>query len=76
MPLKAAEHSIRAGERALTLRRPRPATTFQRAIEVLDQTPEADPGQRCDAVIGLGDAQRQLGDPEYSETILEACEER
>ena len=75
MPLKAAEHSIRAGERALTALAPAEARDwFQRAIEVLDQTPEADPGQRCDAVIGLGDAQRQLGDPEYSETLLEACE--
>ncbi|HEY7255050.1 MAG TPA: AAA family ATPase [Solirubrobacterales bacterium] len=75
MPLKAAEHSIRAGERALDALAPAEALEwFQRAIEVLDQTPEADPGQRCDAVIGLGDAQRQLGDPEYSETLLEACE--
>ncbi|HEX3242907.1 MAG TPA: AAA family ATPase [Solirubrobacterales bacterium] len=75
MPLKAAEHSIRAGERALEALAPAEALDwFQRAIEVLDQTPEADPGLRCDAVIGLGDAQRQLGDPEYSETLLEACE--
>ena len=75
MPLKAAEHSIRAGERALDALAPAEALDwFQRAIEVLDQTQEADPGMRCDAVIGLGDAQRQLGDPEYSETLLEACE--
>jgi class 3 adenylate cyclase/tetratricopeptide (TPR) repeat protein len=74
-PLKAAEHSIRAGNRALDALAPAEALDwFQRAIDVLDQTPEGDPGLRCDAVIGLGDAQRQLGDPEYSETLLEACE--
>jgi class 3 adenylate cyclase/tetratricopeptide (TPR) repeat protein len=74
MPLKAAEHSIRAGERALDALAPAEALEwFQRAIDVLDQTPDADPGQRCDAVTGLGDAQRQLGYPEYSETLLEAC---
>jgi class 3 adenylate cyclase/tetratricopeptide (TPR) repeat protein len=75
MPLKAAEHSIRAGEKALDALAPAEALDwFQRAIDVLDQTPDADPGQRCDAITGLGDARRQLGDPEYSGTLLEACE--
>jgi class 3 adenylate cyclase/tetratricopeptide (TPR) repeat protein len=75
MPLKAAEHSIKAGERALDALAPAEALEwFQRAIEVLDQTSDADPSQRCDAVTGLGDAQRQLGDPEYGDTLLEACE--
>jgi class 3 adenylate cyclase/tetratricopeptide (TPR) repeat protein len=75
MPLKAAEHSIHAGERALAALAPAEALEwFQGAIEVLDGAPDADPAQRCDAIIGLGDAQRQVGDPEYSETLLEAGE--
>ena len=75
LTLKAPSTRSRPGDRALAALAPDEARDwFTRALEVLDQTPEADPGQRCDAVIGLGDAQRQLGDPEYSETLLEACE--
>ena len=73
MPSKAVQHSIRAGERSLAALAPAEALAwFRRAIDVLDQTPEADQGQRCDALIGLGDAQRQLGNPAHSETLLEA----
>ncbi len=75
MPLKAVRHSIRAGERALTALAPAEALSwFERAIEVIDQTPDPDPGLHCDALIGLGDAQRQLGNPDYSETLLEASD--
>ena len=73
--MKAVEHSIHAGERALAALAPAEALTwFQRAIDVLNQTPESDLGQRCDALIGLGDAQRQVGNPDYSEALLEASD--
>ena len=31
-----------------------------------------DPRERCDVLLGLGQAQRQLGDPAFRETLLEA----
>ena len=62
---------------------PRPTRPADDAIELVRATrvgaastgrPEPDRRQRVEMLIGLGDAQRQLGDPEYSETLLEACE--
>jgi class 3 adenylate cyclase/tetratricopeptide (TPR) repeat protein len=74
-PGKAAHYCARAGERSLAALAPAEALTwFRRAIELLGEMPEVTPAQRCDALIGLGDAQRQVGDASYSETLLEASE--
>lgn len=74
-PAKAAEYCVRAGQRALESLAPDEALNwFRRALDLLDQTPESDPTLRVDTLIGLGDAQRQVGDAAYSETLLEAGE--
>ncbi len=74
-PGKAAHYCQLAGERALAALAPEEGLNwFRRAIELLDQIPDADPSGRCDALIGLGDAERQVGRDSYSETLLEASD--
>ena len=68
---KAAGYSLRAGQRALDSLAPSGAARlFADALDLLG------PGttvERCEALIGLGDAQRLTGDAEYRETLLYAC---
>ena len=68
---KAAGYSLRAGQRALDSLAPSEAARlFADALELLG------PGttvERCEALIGLGDAQRLTGDAAYRETLLHAC---
>ena len=72
-PLKAANYCRLAGERALSSLAPNEGLNwFKRAIELFDQAPGAEASERCDALIGLGDAQRQVGEDTHSETLLEA----
>jgi class 3 adenylate cyclase/tetratricopeptide (TPR) repeat protein len=74
-PRRAARCCRLAGERALAALAPNEALNwFRRAIELLDQTPGVDATERCDTLIGLGDAQRQVGEDSYSEPLLEASE--
>ena len=48
---------------------------FRQALDLLDHAPaSADQGLRCDLLTGLGEAQRQSGDPDFRETLLEAGE--
>jgi tetratricopeptide (TPR) repeat protein len=62
-----------AGERALSELAPDEALRwFNQALELQRQQPEADPVERCDLLIGLGNAQRQAGEPAFRETLLEA----
>ena len=42
---------------------------FADAVEL---TGDVDSRERCEALIGLGEAQRQTGDAAYRETLLEA----
>jgi tetratricopeptide (TPR) repeat protein len=73
---KAAGYARRAGERALGALAPDEAIRwFRQALELLDGEPNADATQHLDVLIGLGDAQRQAGDPGYRETLLDAAEE-
>ena len=73
---KAAEFARRAGEQALGLLAPDEASRWYRqALDLLDAEPRRDPHQRLDVLVGLGDAQRQAGDPGYRETLLEAAAE-
>jgi class 3 adenylate cyclase/tetratricopeptide (TPR) repeat protein len=70
---KAVAYSLRAGERALTELAPDEAVRwFSHALELLDKVPEPDPGERCEALIELGEAQRQAGEPAFRETLLGA----
>lgn len=74
-PLKAARYCRLAGERALASLAPNEGLNwFRRAIELFDQAPGAEASERCDVLIGLGDAQRQVGEDTYCETLLEASQ--
>lgn len=72
---KAATYATRAGERALAARAPHEAERwFRNALELLDGEGGGDPRLRLDVIIGLGDAQRQSGDPVFRETLLAAAD--
>ena len=67
---KAAGYSLRAGQRALDSLAPTEAVRlFGDALDMLGRGATA---ERCEALIGLGEAQRQTGVPAYRETLLEA----
>jgi tetratricopeptide (TPR) repeat protein len=71
---KAVDYARRAGEAALTALAPDEAVRwFAQALAFYPQVPAPDDGLRCDLLIGLGDAQRQSGDPVFRETLLEAA---
>ncbi len=73
---KAAHYALAAGARALAALAPDEAIRwFRQAVELLDADPHGAPLERLDARIGLGDAQRQAGDPGYRETLLDAAAE-
>jgi DNA-binding SARP family transcriptional activator len=72
---RTIEYARRAGDHALGRLAPQAAARWYRdAVELLDQQPGAREEQRCELLIGLGDAQRQSGDPAFRETLLEACQ--
>jgi class 3 adenylate cyclase len=67
---KAADYARRAGQRALESLAPAEAARlFRDAVELSGET---DSLERCQALIGRGEAQRQIGDGEYRQTLLEA----
>jgi hypothetical protein len=67
---KASGYAVRAGRRALSNLAPGEAVKlFADAVELSGDT---ETQLRCEALIGLGDAQRQTGDPAYNETLREA----
>jgi class 3 adenylate cyclase/tetratricopeptide (TPR) repeat protein len=68
---KAADYSLKAGQRALQSLAPEEAVKL--FTSALDLTDEDDSVERCEALIGLGEAQRQVGSG-YRETLLEACD--
>jgi class 3 adenylate cyclase len=70
---KAATYARMAGERALAELAPDEALRwFGQALELQGQDTEADSTERCELMIGLGEAQRRTGEPAYRETLLEA----
>lgn len=74
---KAVEYSRLAGQRALDNLAPDEALRwFSQALEIkLSSGPEPrepERRERCELLIGLGEAQRQVGDPEFRRTLLEA----
>ncbi len=70
---KAISYSRRAGQRALDELAPDEAVRwFTQALELHGQHPGGDEGERCDLLIGLGEARRQVGEVEFRDTLLEA----
>jgi predicted ATPase/class 3 adenylate cyclase len=71
---KALDYSRRAGEYALAKLAPDEAVRwFSQGLELLEKGADSDPAERCELTIGLGDAQRQAGKPEFRETLLRAA---
>ncbi len=69
---KAVNYARLAGENALVALAPTEAIRwFKQALGVLEQVPDAD--ERATCLAGLGEAQRQAGEPSYRETLLEAA---
>jgi tetratricopeptide (TPR) repeat protein len=72
---KAVEYLRRAGDHALAKLAPDDALAWYRqALELLDRQSEPDELARCEALVGLGTAQRQAGDPRYRDTLLGAAD--
>ena len=70
---KAIAYAQRAGDRALAQLAPDEALRWYRdALDLLDRAPADDPHRRAALLLGLGDAQRQTGDPAHRETLLAA----
>ena len=68
---RAADYSLRAGRQALASLAPSEAAKlFGDALDMLGSVASA---ARAEALIGLGEAQRQTGAPAYRETLLEAA---
>lgn len=73
-PNKAIEYAARAGRRAIEQLAPAEAQRwFERGLEMLQQDPGGDQGIRCGLLIGLGEAQRQSGHPDFRRTLLDAA---
>ncbi len=70
---KAFYYCKLAGDQALAQLAPADALEwFGQAFDLYPQVP-ADDGLRCDVLIGLGTAQRRIGDPAHRQTLLEAA---
>jgi class 3 adenylate cyclase len=70
---KACHYAQLAGERALGQLAPSEAARWYRqALELLGQAGGDRRAARCQLLIGLGEAQRQVGDAGFRETLLEA----
>jgi class 3 adenylate cyclase/tetratricopeptide (TPR) repeat protein len=68
---KAVTYARMAGEHALSKLAPDEAVRwFSQALELLGD--KAEPSQRCELLIGLGEAQRQSGNAAFRETLLKA----
>ncbi|HEY0517426.1 MAG TPA: AAA family ATPase [Solirubrobacteraceae bacterium] len=72
---KAVHYARRAAERALQQLAPAEAVRWYRqALELHRQGPGDDRSERCELLIGLGEAQRQTDEPEYRQTLLDAAQ--
>jgi hypothetical protein len=69
---KAIDSARRAGDHALAALAPEEARRwYAHALELVDR--DRDPATTCDLTIGLAEAQRQVGDPEYRTTFFAAA---
>jgi tetratricopeptide (TPR) repeat protein len=70
---KAVSYSRQAGDAALMALAPADALRYYvQALELYTQVTDADPVVGIDLSIGMGTAQRQIGDPAYRDTLLDA----
>jgi class 3 adenylate cyclase/tetratricopeptide (TPR) repeat protein len=70
---KAIHYARRAAERALEQLAPDEAARwYGKALELHDQASGRGRSERCELLIGLGEAQLQVGNREFRETLLEA----
>jgi len=68
---KAADYALRAGRRTLESLAPAEAVKlFTDAVELIG---DLDSAERCEALIGLGEAQLQSGEAAYRHTLLDAA---
>ena len=71
----ALQYAARAGAEALEKLAPDEARRwYGLALDLIAREQETRNGQRCDLLIGRGEAERQAGDPRFRETLLEAAE--
>ena len=72
---KAVHYARRAAERALILLAPDEAARWYRqALDPSEQAPSAERSERCELLIGLGEAQRQTGNHDFRQTLLDAAQ--
>lgn len=71
---KAIHYARGAAERALAQLAPDEAVRwYRKALELYEQVPLEPPVERCELLIGLGKAQRQTGNPEHRQRLLEVA---
>jgi DNA-binding SARP family transcriptional activator len=71
---KALAASKAAADHALNNLAPSEAMRwYQEALDLIDEQHVPDERQRCEVLTGLGDAQRQIGDPAHRSTLLSAA---
>lgn len=71
---KAVGYSRQAADAALGALAPDDALRYYtQALDLLDQADDADPILALDLAIGLGTAQRQTANPDYSGTLIDAA---
>jgi tetratricopeptide (TPR) repeat protein len=71
---RALRYTQLAGEHAVAQLAPDDAVRWYRqGLDLFDQLAGADDATRFELLVGLGDAQRQSGDPEFRTTLLEAA---
>ena len=74
-PSKVIEYAARAGRRAIEQLAPAEARRwFERGLEMIPQSPNVDQHMRSELLIGLGEAQRQSGHPDFRRTLLDAAD--
>jgi tetratricopeptide (TPR) repeat protein len=73
-PTKAVHYARLAGERALAQLAPDEAIRwFTAALERINDLTDADEIDRAQLIVHLGTAQRDIGDPAYHRTLLDAA---
>jgi tetratricopeptide (TPR) repeat protein len=71
---KAIAYSRQAGDAALAALAPADARRYYaQALELISQKTGFDPNLELDLLVGLGTAQRQIGDATFRDTLLRAC---
>jgi class 3 adenylate cyclase len=68
---KAADYALKAGQQALENLAPAEAVKY--FTDAVEEIGDAEGRQRFEALIGLGEAQRQTGDAAYRATLLDAA---